>query len=147
MLIVFRKRVFFGRQLSLIDLKTSSIDPSKFYRYAVETLYSNGISEVTFSNSVAGNVLGISDVQQLSSEISVYPVPANDKINIKFGPNIQVSKPIKVFDILGKEVLMLKSSNIKNGSISQSVNSLQKGIYLIRIDVDGVIINKKFIVN
>jgi hypothetical protein len=77
----------------------------------------------------------------------VYPVPANDKINIKFGPNIQVSKPIKVFDILGKEVLMLKSSNIKNGSISQSVNSLQKGIYLIRIDVDGVIINKKFIVN
>ena len=133
--------------VSLIDLKTSSIDPSKFYRYAVETLYSNGISEVTFSNSVAGNVLGISDVQQLSSEISVYPVPANDKINIKFGPNIQVSKPIKVFDILGKEVLMLKSSNIKNGSISQSVNSLQKGIYLIRIDVDGVIINKKFIVN
>ncbi len=133
--------------VSLIDLNTSGINPAEYYRYAVETIYSNGYSEVTYSNSVAGNVLGISDYQMINSEIKVYPVPANDKITIKFGPNIQVNKPIKVYDILGKEVFTLESSRIKNGTVSKNINALQKGIYLIRIDVEGVIINKKFIVN
>lgn len=133
--------------VSLIDLNTSSIDPNESYRYAVETIYSNGISEVTYSKSFTGNTLGINDIQSLSSQIKVYPVPTNDSITIKFGSNIQVSKPIKVFDILGKEVFTIQPSNIKNGAITKSVNTLQKGIYLIRMDVEGAIINKKFIVN
>lgn len=133
--------------VSLIDTKTASIIPSEYYRYAVETIYSNGLSEVTYSNSVAGNVLSVLDYQTLSSQVVVYPVPTNDKINLKLGPNIQISQPIKVFDTLGKEVLLIAPSEIQNGFVSKSVNTLQSGIYFIKIETDNAIINKKFIVN
>lgn len=133
--------------VSLIDMNTSGIDPNEYYRYAVETIYSNGFSEVTYSNSISGSVLGTLDYQLLNSQILVYPVPTNNKITIKLGPNIQVRNPIKVFDTLGKQVLVIQPSDIQNGYVTKSVTSLQSGIYFIRIDIDNVIINKKFIVN
>jgi len=133
--------------VSLIDTKTNNIIIGEFYRYAVETIYSNGLSEVTYSNSVAGNLLSIVDYQDLNSQIVVYPVPAKDIINIKLGTNIQISKPIKVFDMLGKEVLLIAPSEIQNGFVNKNITSLQSGIYTIRFDVDDVVINKKFIVN
>lgn len=133
--------------LSFIDLKTSIINPNEYYRYAIETVYADGLAEVTYSNSIGGdNLLEVADYLSLSSEIHVYPVPTSDRINIKLGSSIQLSKPIKVFNIIGKEILNIAPSEIQNGYISKSVNALQSGIYLLRFEIDNVIINKKFVV-
>ncbi|MBN2779115.1 MAG: T9SS type A sorting domain-containing protein [Bacteroidales bacterium] len=71
--------------------------------------------------------------------INIYPNPANDYINVEFGENKTYN--VVIFNNLGQKVreVLLTSYNNKI-----NVNDLQSGIYTIKIQVDNVIINKKF---
>ena len=132
--------------LDFIDTDGTNVDPNEYYRYAVETIYNNGESEVTFSNEIIGGLLSITDYQYLTSDIQIYPNPAEEIINIKFGNNLQTKMPIEVFDALGKQVLSIDSSEIQNGSLTKNINSLQSGIYLVKVQLENTTVTKKIIV-
>ena len=132
--------------LDFIDTDGTNVDPNEYYRYAVETIYNNGESEVTFSNEIIGGLLSITDYQYLTSDIQIYPNPAEEIINIKFGNNLQTKMPIEVFDSLGKQVLSIDSSEIQNGSLTKNINSLQSGIYLVKVQLENTTVTKKIIV-
>ena len=76
-----------------------------------------------------GNIieLYITDVQEFDNNISVFPNPTNDILNIK-AENIE---NIRIFNIFGQEIL-----NAKVGNDSYIVNMSQfgKGVYMLKIE-------------
>ena len=131
-------------ETSFIDTDFGSIDPAEQYRYAVETIYVEGESEFTFSNIVDGNLLGISD-EELSGMISVYPVPAIDVLYIETNTSFDASSEILLYNVLGQLVNRIDTSNQGN-RITLDVSQLSNGIYFLKIQKDGAISNKKFMV-
>lgn len=132
--------------LNFVDADRTDIDADAFYRYAVETIYTNGDSEVTFSNEIMGSLLGVTDLEFLNTDVQIYPVPAENDVTIKLGSNVQLDKPIEVYDSLGKHVLSIDSSEFQNGKVTKNINALQSGIYFVKLHADNTILTKKIIV-
>tara|TARA_B110000503_G_scaffold57856_1_gene92635 strand:+ start:1039 stop:5121 length:4083 start_codon:yes stop_codon:yes gene_type:complete len=133
--------------ISMIDEDAANLDPNVFYRYAVETIYTDGVSEVTFSNELLLGTLNTTDNEFLNSKIQVYPVPSNKSVTINLGSNLSTKNPIEAYDSLGRQVLMINPSELDNGVVTKNISFLQSGVYFFKINIEGVIINKKFIVN
>lgn len=85
---------------------------------------------------------GITSVQQTGSEIpdmfklyNNYPNPFNPVTKIKFDVSAQAFTKIAVYDITGKEVAVLVSSNLSAGSYETDFNAadLSSGVYFYRI--------------
>ncbi len=86
---------------------------------------------------------GISDNTGAEENISIYPNPANDFITIT---NSEISKEtiVSIFDLQGKEMMHNKYGN--EISIELDIQSLTKGIYMMKIRTDKKITVKKFVV-
>lgn len=132
--------------LDLVDTDGTNIDPNVLYRYAVETIYTNGESEVTFSNEIMGSLLSVTDFEFLNSDIIIYPIPAEQDITIQVASNITFDKPIELYDSLGKKVLNIYQSEFNNGKVTKSINTLQSGIYFIKFYAGNRVITKKILV-
>jgi hypothetical protein len=75
------------------------------------------------------------------SEISIYPIPASDYLNIKV-PNYIKIKSIRLVDMNGKVVVQLQNQVEK-----VNVSNLQQGVYLIQITTENGSISKRIIKN
>lgn len=129
--------------LSLVDMNSTNIDINENYRYAVETLYNGGQSEVTFSNEILGQqILSVSDLEALSSQVFVFPNPANDIVNIRLENNLSIDSPIEMYDALGQRVLIV---NTNNSNLKINITSFESGIYFLKMKINGVDINKKIV--
>ncbi|MFY0624690.1 MAG: T9SS type A sorting domain-containing protein [Reichenbachiella sp.] len=74
-------------------------------------------------------------------QVSIYPNPVNDMLNINAPTQIQ---SIKVFDLSGHEIL--NQSNIENSaSIELNLRSLNKGIYIINILTHDNFVSQRFV--
>lgn len=80
----------------------------------------------------------------LAENISVYPNPAKDKLNIKNNTNMTLNKVI-VYDVTGKLILKLDMSQ-NNRLSSFDVSNLQSGMYFLNISTDTASITKKFVI-
>jgi len=83
-----------------------------------------------------------------STSFSIYPNPASEKITIK--ADIPIAKTIQVYvvDLIGKtilnrEIMFSGGLNIKEISLE----NINKGVYILRISIDGQTINRKIIVD
>jgi len=72
--------------------------------------------------------------------ISIYPNPAKNKIQLSNLNNL--SAEIRIFNVLGKQVFY-QSKSIKN---TIDVSNFNKGIYLVKIDVDGKSKTQKLVI-
>jgi glucose/arabinose dehydrogenase len=95
--------------------------------------------ELYVSDLSSGNIYKIIDPtlsmeDSLFSNISVYPNPTKDNININFGSNINtnVLTQIAIYDLHGKKVKSIKrtAEHIQNINTSQ----LSNGIYILQIN-------------
>lgn len=84
------------------------------------------------------SVLSIDD-NFLEREVSVYPNPAIDNLQIKLDNQLVLKQTI-VYDLNGKELIVSTDKTIK-------VSNLTNGIYFIKIFTDKGTITKKFIKN
>jgi hypothetical protein len=75
----------------------------------------------------ANNGLGTSIVENVNSQLHLYPNPTSDNLTIQ----IPYAQRIKAYDLLGKEHLNL--SHIR-GSANVNVSTWPKGIYIFLID-------------
>ncbi|WP_458626124.1 T9SS type A sorting domain-containing protein [Winogradskyella sp. PC D3.3] len=89
----------------------------------------------TFDSSQA--TLSIADINLEGSKISIYPNPATDKVNIVSNTPID---SIEVYNILGKQVQVLKGADEVN------VSKLESGIYLFKIQIGNQVETKKIVV-
>lgn len=75
------------------------------------------------------------------NKVSIYPNPAKNQIQVS---NIDGnSTEIRIFNVLGKQVFHQSKTTEKTIDIS----SLNKGIYLVKIDIDGKSKTQKLVVN
>ena len=75
----------------------------------------------------ANNGLGTLTVENINSQLHLYPNPASDNLTIQ----IPYAQRIKAYDLLGKEYLSLSHSR---GSTNINISSWPKGIYIFLID-------------
>ena len=84
-------------------------------------------------------------IEKLSSDIegniNIYPNPASDIINISFSKNIKGK--LSIVDLFGS---IVKSEQIDENSMTINVSNLCTGIYILKIEIDSKVINKKLLI-
>ncbi len=95
----------------------------------------------------SSNASGIASASLLNDLITIYPNPASDNVVVNIG-NASVSSVV-LTDITGKNRMSSADGNItlNNTGALFNVSSLSKGIYLLEINVDNLIVTKKLVVN
>ncbi len=87
--------------------------------------------------NVIGNGTGVATYN--TTNISVFPNPASDQVRINNPDNIVITS-ISVFDLVGKQVILVDSKDVR-GSIQ--LGNLSSGSYLIKIETEkGKLIQK-----
>ena len=79
----------------------------------------------------------------LSSEISVFPNPASDMLNIMTTNEIMI-KSIEVVDLQGRTVM--RTIDVPQNQIELNTSELNNGIHLIRLVTDRGIMNQKVMI-
>jgi aminopeptidase N len=80
---------------------------------------------------------------ELAKQVSVFPNPAHDKVQVVFArPFANMS--LKLVDISGKTVKEASANGMKN--ISIDLGGIAKGNYILRLSSDKLIANKKVII-
>ena len=90
--------------------------------------------------------VGIEEIGNGAFQVSIYPNPAADFINVTFTKQTESSNTIKLVNVIGQTVFY---SNIgKNEGAQEVINlqSISKGVYLLIITDNGSTITKKIIV-
>ena len=99
-------------------------------------IYDRALSDSEILSLFNNNTLSSSDFNQNNLQVSLYPNPANNVLNIEMTNDV---KSIEIFNIQGQKV---KSSN----QMQINVYDLASGIYMIRIqDAENAIATKKFV--
>ena len=94
--------------------------------------------------------LGTTDDQQQVSPLivtSIYPVPANKKVNLQVFSNESSNCSIKITDLMGKEVYF-SNTFIDSGYQKLQINTsvLKDGIYILVVEVNNKIETHKIII-
>ncbi|MFA9213997.1 MAG: T9SS type A sorting domain-containing protein [Candidatus Methylacidiphilales bacterium] len=92
---------------------------------------------VLFNNSSTTNLNELT----LNNEVDIYPNPTNGMFQISISSYFKKAI-VSVFDYTGKEI---QTIDLYNKNTSMNIN--KKGIYFVKIMVDGKTINKKLIVD
>jgi hypothetical protein len=132
--------------LSYTDVDWGSVDENEQYRYAVETIYTDGTSEVTFSNIIDGSLVGIEELIDIARGIRIYPVPTSAQVTLSFDEDFEITGPIEIYDALGRIIDHIDADRITNHTVTKDLSVHQNGVYFIRMQVNGQIISKSVIV-
>jgi len=84
-----------------------------------------------------GQTLSVEDEEL--TDVVIYPNPVQDILNISTAANL-TNRVASVFDINGKRVINQKLTNS-----TLKVSTLQSGVYILRLEANGKVMNRKFI--
>jgi hypothetical protein len=99
------------------------------------------------ANYIYNAVNGISSVNKIFDNVSIYPSPTNENLTIKFSSKeIQQNTSIRIYSIIGKMVYNEEVGKDLNGDYSKTIDvrNFNKGLYLIQIENNKGSINRKF---
>jgi len=83
-----------------------------------------------------------------SSSFSIYPNPANEKLTIKAMVIEAKTIHVSLIDIVGKTILTREIKLSSGSNIKEiSLDNINKGVYILRINNDGQTLNQKVIVD
>lgn len=89
--------------------------------------------------SKLSSITGLTKIEKGKSLFTIYPNPSYNTISVKSNGSLPISK-ISIFDLTGKLVFQSFENN-------QVINhSLQKGVYVLEVLIDGYIESKKLII-
>ncbi len=92
-----------------------------------------------FAYHIGGLVTKLDENKE--EEITTYPNPIGDKINLKFNNNVIIKK-YSIFNSIGEEIV-----NESKYQDYINVSNLSKGIYLLTITTDKSLVKKTIIIN
>jgi hypothetical protein len=103
------------------------------YTIKLKVIYEGGQDDTTRIDYVKVQNVGLINTEKTIKSIDVYPNPA--KTNIYITSNYDLSKSeIVLYDILGKKTNIEAINFINNSNIQLNINSLNKGVYFIKIN-------------
>lgn len=98
-------------------------------------------------NFICGGALSVTENSLNSSNVSIYPNPANRVLNIKFEDEMK-DFSLKLYDITGKEVHSETGLNVDASFIKQiDLDGLTSGLYIMKIQNNNIVKTEKFVVN
>jgi flagellar hook assembly protein FlgD len=108
--------------------------PSGKYTYRLKQIDYNGQFE--YSPAVEVEVIGVTEYTLHQN----YPNPFNPTTSISFDLASDSKVTLRIFDVLGQEVMTVLSGNLSAGShkIQFNANGLNSGVYFYQIDATGV---------
>ncbi|WP_299284301.1 T9SS type A sorting domain-containing protein [uncultured Mucilaginibacter sp.] len=136
---------FVWQKSVLPKVKFDSI-PSKFQTKTEHTSYlKNGLKvtlpaikptqyQATANKQTSDKV----ENEKLLSDVSIYPNPITDKLNLTYNVRKNTTVSIKIMDVLGNEVLTLLSQRVEAGeqkNTFQISSRLSSGFYFVRMIV------------
>jgi len=78
---------------------------------------------------------------------SIYPNPASGKVYIKLDMNETARMQLDVIDLLGKSVIREELDLASGYNLKEiSVESLNRGVYIMRLSINGSVVNHKLII-
>ncbi len=101
---------------------------------------------------IPGNVDGIGEGYENAAHLNTlglpYPNPAVDWVNINIEVNGRQTATVEVFDLQGKQLLS-RQFQFQDGQNTLRLNtaSLERGIYIVRTNVNGTTSGRRFIVS
>jgi hypothetical protein len=107
-------------------------------------------SNMTYLTNPTGDCssVGISQVQNTTSNTIVYPNPTSNYFNVEFTAQKQTDYNIKVMDFTGKLIRNMNyTTAIGENNISVSLNDSPNGIYLMQITSEGISKSYKIVKN
>ena len=88
-------------------------------------------------------LVNASNIEKQFGEISIYPNPANQKLNIQFDNTENCKDAIlKIYDAKGIEV---KSLLLESCSVETDINDLPSGVYQVVLSKNSNVITKQFV--
>lgn len=105
---------------------------------------------IYLDNITIGTELDIEDITATTIGLQVYPNPTSDHAVISFQLNKNANVSIGLYDVIGKQIGFVEQ---KLGAEQHQINlsdlssHLNAGVYLIQVNVDGVLSNKKIIIS
>jgi aminopeptidase N len=94
----------------------------------------------------ANNVVtGISDVPSLNNEVSVYPNPSDNTLNVLCANNANTAEQIEITDVLGKTVYKTEKYSGMQKLVTLDISGLSKGSYFVKINLKSGIAFKRFV--
>jgi uncharacterized repeat protein (TIGR03803 family) len=101
-------------------------------------MWTGGVNNygVIFKNYDLGT--GIASVKN-EQDIRIFPVPAQDFIQIQSG---RIIRSVGIYDLLGRSVF---SGQFDTKEIRLPLGDFEKGVYLLRMECDGLTVARKFL--
>ena len=127
------------RVIRIPVLEDNIIEPLENIRLTISSPVGATLgSKTTFDYYILDND-GITSINENynSNQISIFPNPTTNTLFINGLPK---NSNIKIFDVLGKEVLNFETTNNQI-----NISNLQSGIYILKIENENKIVTKKFI--
>jgi hypothetical protein len=121
---------------STIDYKISNVTFSGYYEVTSTIMHT---VDTIFFNSL---ISGLFDNTKPKVEFTLYPNPTVNDINITFDDNVNENVTFNIFDMSGR---MVKQGNLFNNNIN--VSNLNRGTYIINLNVGNEIVTKRFMKN
>jgi len=97
------------------------------------------------SNEASLSLVSVADNKEFN--FSIYPVPANDLINIQFEDNARGTIKLTIADVTGRIIHSEDYSDIRQGQVKTVDSSdFNEGIYLLNVISAGSKSTKKIVV-
>jgi hypothetical protein len=91
------------------------------------------------------NYTNINEVQHDNNAgITVYPDPAQDKITITSSGTLQRQTLVSIFNMQGQQMMQTQFNN--QNTMQLDVSILAKGIYIVKVQSENGIANKKLVI-
>lgn len=113
----------------------------KYYEYDYSRVY---LGPIAVSNA-SGRSGSLETSSTSEVQLSVYPNPVNEILNVTLPEQASGNVEVKVFDITGKNLQMSVESDAKQKVISIDTKGLKKGTYVVRVRTGGKLYSQKFI--
>lgn len=119
----------------------NGVDGCSIYSYIVEGQNKVAIDDITITYTIGGVncFLGEEELEE-TLDYSVYPNPVNDILNVNISES---NTSIKIYDIVGKEVVGM---DLVNGKNQLNIENLKSGVYFYSIRKGSDIIETKKLV-
>lgn len=122
--------------------KLSNLDELTTYYWQTRAINSYGQTAWSEKRSfTTGTKSSVIATEQ--GNITIYPVPADDNLNIDFSNQTAADASIEIFNSLGQRVYLKEDLN--NLKLQINLIDFKAGQYSIRISLNGEVYNKSFI--
>jgi hypothetical protein len=102
--------------------------------------------KIVFDKS-AVSMAGIPGIISRPAELSVFPNPVKDQLNIVLGDKVNGTVQVSVFDLTGRQVFSVNQETSGNTlSLDLPKSALGNGMHLLKVDTGNGVFTSKFMV-